>query len=52
MWFLLFIKQLPVIAISEVKEIVMPRLRAAHSHGTTVSGDHVDYERETPGEHE
>jgi len=52
MWFLLFIKQLPVIAISEVKEIVMPRLRAAHSHGITITGEHVDYERETPGEHE
>jgi molybdopterin-containing oxidoreductase family membrane subunit len=52
MWFLLFIKQLPVIAISEVKEIVMPRLRAAHSHGVTVTGEHIDYERETPGEHE
>jgi len=37
MWFLLFIKQLPVIAISEVKEIVPPKLRrpaASHaSHG-------------------
>jgi len=52
MWFLLFIKQLPVIAISEVKEIVVPRLRGAHSHGIMVTGEHVDYERETPGEHE
>ncbi len=33
MWFLLFIKQLPVIAISEVKEIVPPRLKEAASHG-------------------
>jgi molybdopterin-containing oxidoreductase family membrane subunit len=35
MWFLLFIKQLPVIAISEVKEIVPPKLKnaASHSHG-------------------
>jgi molybdopterin-containing oxidoreductase family membrane subunit len=34
MWFLLFIKQLPVMAIAEVKEIVPPRLRRAadHSH--------------------
>ena len=34
MWFLLFIKQLPVMAIAEVKEIVPPRLRrpADHSH--------------------
>ncbi len=27
MWFLLFIKHLPVIAIAEVKEMVPPRLR-------------------------
>jgi Ni/Fe-hydrogenase subunit HybB-like protein len=34
MWFLLFIKQLPVIAISEVKEIVPPKTKHAHSaHG-------------------
>jgi molybdopterin-containing oxidoreductase family membrane subunit len=32
MWFLLFIKQLPVIAIAEVKEIVPPKLKAASSH--------------------
>ena len=32
MWFLLFIKQLPVIAIAEVKEIVPPKLRTAHPH--------------------
>jgi Ni/Fe-hydrogenase subunit HybB-like protein len=31
MWFLLFIKQLPVIAISEVKEIVPPKM--LHAHG-------------------
>jgi molybdopterin-containing oxidoreductase family membrane subunit len=31
MWFLLFIKQLPVIAIAEVKEIIPPRMRHAHS---------------------
>jgi molybdopterin-containing oxidoreductase family membrane subunit len=29
MWFLLFIRQLPVIAISEVKEIIPPRMRAS-----------------------
>ena len=34
MWFLLFIKQLPVIAISEVKEIVPPKMLHAHGgHG-------------------
>ena len=30
MWFLLFIKQLPVIPISEIKEIIPPKLRVAH----------------------
>ena len=32
MWFLLFVKQFPVIAISEVKEIVQPRIRRGASH--------------------
>jgi molybdopterin-containing oxidoreductase family membrane subunit len=27
MWFLLFVKQLPVMAMSEIKEIVLPRMR-------------------------
>jgi hypothetical protein len=31
MWFLLFVKQFPVVALSEVKEIVVPRMK--HSHG-------------------
>jgi Ni/Fe-hydrogenase subunit HybB-like protein len=31
MWFLLFIKQMPVIAIAEVKEIVPPKMK--HEHG-------------------
>jgi Ni/Fe-hydrogenase subunit HybB-like protein len=53
MWFLLFIKQLPVIAISEVKEIVAPRLRShAVGDAITITGEHVDYSRETPGEHD
>jgi hypothetical protein len=30
MWFLLFIKQLPVMAIAELKEVVPPRLRRVH----------------------
>ena len=37
MWFLLFIRQLPVMAISEVKEIIPPKLRHAavgHHHLT------------------
>jgi molybdopterin-containing oxidoreductase family membrane subunit len=32
MWFLLFIKQLPVIAIAEVKEIVPPRMKKPPTH--------------------
>jgi Ni/Fe-hydrogenase subunit HybB-like protein len=48
MWFLLFIRQLPVFALSEIKEIVPPRLRFAHAH----SGEPDDeYEPETPGAH-
>ncbi len=31
MWFLLFIKQLPVIAIVEIKELVAPKMRRAHA---------------------
>jgi molybdopterin-containing oxidoreductase family membrane subunit len=50
MWFLLFIKQLPVIAISEVKEIIPPRLRTSHDHGIDSSGRHLDFEPSTPGE--
>ena len=30
MWFLLFIKQLPVMAMSEVKEVIPPRMRFEH----------------------
>ena len=33
MWFLLFIKQLPVLAISELKEVLPPKMR--HPHVTT-----------------
>jgi len=52
MWFLLFIKQLPVIAIAEVKEIVPPKLRRAHPHADAIdtSGRHQEYEADTPGE--
>jgi Ni/Fe-hydrogenase subunit HybB-like protein len=52
MWFLLFIKQLPVVAIAEVKEIVTPRLRVAHPHENAidVTGQHQAYEPDTPGE--
>ncbi len=31
MWFLLFIKQLPVMAISEIKEILPPKMKG-HAH--------------------
>ncbi len=51
MWFLLFIKQLPVIAIAEVKEIVPPPVRTAHDHGIRITGEHVAFEADTPGEY-
>jgi len=50
MWFLLFIKQLPVIAISEVKEIVPPQLGKLHEHGVDPAGRHFEFEADTPGE--
>jgi Ni/Fe-hydrogenase subunit HybB-like protein len=52
MWFLLFIKQLPVIAISEVKEIIPPKLRTRHEHGITAEGRHLEFEPSTPGEYD
>ena len=48
MWFLLFIRQLPVIAISEVKEIVPPRLRRVHPYPPASDGEFVS---DTPGAH-
>jgi molybdopterin-containing oxidoreductase family membrane subunit len=52
MWFLLFIKQFPVIAIAEVKEIVPPPLKRRHPHEDHIdhAGRHVEYEPDTPGE--
>ncbi|GAC1649889.1 MAG: polysulfide reductase NrfD [Gemmatimonadaceae bacterium] len=47
MWFLLFIKQLPVLALSEIKEIVPPRLAFAHG----VGGEGA-LNPETPGAHD
>jgi Ni/Fe-hydrogenase subunit HybB-like protein len=47
MWFLLFIRQLPVLAISEIKEIVPPRLKRVHHHPPEPPGD---FEADTPGE--
>jgi molybdopterin-containing oxidoreductase family membrane subunit len=54
MWFLLFVRQLPIVAVAEVKEIVPPKLRATHPHEAHIdsSGRHLDYEPDTPGEHE
>ncbi len=49
MWFLLFVKQLPIIAIAEVKEIIPPKLRRVHHHPPEAPGE---YEPETPGGHE
>jgi len=53
MWFLLFIKQLPIVAMAEVKEIVPPRLRFAHAaEGVDTAGHHLPFAPETPGEHD
>ncbi len=46
MWFLLFIRQLPVLAISEIKEIVPPKLKRVHTHPPEPD---EDYEPDTPG---
>ena len=32
MWFLLFVKQLPVMALAEIKEIIPPKMKRAASH--------------------
>ena len=48
MWFLLFVRQFPVIAISEVKEIVPPRVRHAHMH---TPDDAEDFEPQTGRAH-
>jgi Ni/Fe-hydrogenase subunit HybB-like protein len=45
MWFLLFIRQLPVLAISEIKEIVPPKLKRSHA------GQVGDFGTDTPGDH-
>jgi len=33
MWFLLFIKQLPIMAISELKEVVPPKMKGVRAGG-------------------
>jgi len=48
MWFLLFVRQLPVIAISETKEIVPPRVRHTHAH---TLADAEDFEPQTGRAH-
>jgi molybdopterin-containing oxidoreductase family membrane subunit len=52
MWFLLFVKQLPVFALAEIKEIVPPKLRERHPHADhiDVTGHHQPYEPDVPGE--
>ena len=44
MWFLLFIKQLPVMAMSEVKEVIPPKMRFEHisNHELTEGIVHPD----------
>jgi molybdopterin-containing oxidoreductase family membrane subunit len=42
MWFLLFIKQLPVMAMMEIKEIVPPRMKHAHSAAHDLTADQID----------
>jgi Ni/Fe-hydrogenase subunit HybB-like protein len=49
MWFLLFIRQMPIIALAEVKEIIPPRLRRAHHHPPEPADD---FEPEIPGSHD
>jgi len=48
MWFLLFVRQLPLIAISETKEIVPPRVRHVHAH---TPADAEDFEPQTGRAH-
>jgi Ni/Fe-hydrogenase subunit HybB-like protein len=48
MWFLLFIKQLPVMAMAEIKEIVPPPVKRKHTHPPDPDDD---FEPATPGAH-
>jgi molybdopterin-containing oxidoreductase family membrane subunit len=45
MWFLLFIRQLPVMAISEVKEIVPPKYRVPEDHSHDLDALVIDPEQ-------
>ena len=50
MWFLLFVKQFPVIALTEIKEIVKPRLKRRHATGVDVTAHPLPFMPDTPGE--
>jgi molybdopterin-containing oxidoreductase family membrane subunit len=50
MWFLLFIKQFPVIALTEIKEIVKPRLKHQHPRGVDTTAHPLPFMPDTPGE--
>jgi len=50
MWFLLFIKQFPVIALTEIKEIVKPRLKHQHARGVDSTAHPLPFMPDTPGE--
>ncbi|HSU96754.1 MAG TPA: NrfD/PsrC family molybdoenzyme membrane anchor subunit [Gemmatimonadaceae bacterium] len=50
MWFLLFIKQFPVIALTEIKEIVKPRLKFRHPQGVDTTAHPLPFMPDTPGE--
>ena len=51
MWFLLFVKQLPVIAIAEVKEIVPPKMKAFGGVGHHVAAESGAAPAATGGHH-
>jgi hypothetical protein len=50
MWFMLFIKQFPVIAITEIKEIVKPRLKHRYDKGVDIAAKPLPFMPDTPGE--
>jgi molybdopterin-containing oxidoreductase family membrane subunit len=46
MWFLLFIKQLPVMAMAEIKEVLLPRLKVQFNHSHDLP-EGIDFPDET-----
>ncbi len=42
MWFLLFIKQLPVMAMSEIKEVIPPRMKHEQDSEHDLTADQID----------